>query len=111
MGDHHNNTAAADTTAPAHSATSAAAAHAFIQRWQRNTASELATAQSFVIDLCQLLGVDKPHPTPEQIDAHRKRVLAPEAGNTGLTLTGLYNVLAALREGRALTAKEKTQHT
>ena len=47
----------------------------------------------------------------EQIDAHRKRVLAPEAGNTGLTLTGLYNVLAALREGRALTAKEKTQHT
>lgn len=47
----------------------------------------------------------------EQIDAHRKRVLSPEAGNTGLTLTGLYNVLAALREGRALTAKEKTQHT
>lgn len=47
----------------------------------------------------------------EQIDAHRKRVLAPESGNTGLTLTGLYNVLAALREGRALTAKEKTHHT
>ncbi len=47
----------------------------------------------------------------EQIDQHRKRVLAPESGNTGLTLTGLYNVLAALREGRALTAKEKTQHT
>lgn len=47
----------------------------------------------------------------EQIDAHRKRVLTPESGNTGLTLTGLYNVLAALREGRALTAKEKTQHT
>jgi hypothetical protein len=47
----------------------------------------------------------------EQIDAHRKRVLAPEAGNTGLTLTGLYNVLAALREGRALTPKERDQHT
>ncbi|HCE30069.1 MAG TPA: SAM-dependent methyltransferase [Comamonadaceae bacterium] len=47
----------------------------------------------------------------EQIDQHRKRVLAPESGNTGLTLTGIYNVLAALREGRALTAKEKTQHT
>lgn len=47
----------------------------------------------------------------EQIDQHRKRVLAPEAGHTGLTLTGIYNVLAALREGRALTAKEKTQHT
>ena len=47
----------------------------------------------------------------EQIDAHRKRVLAPEAGNTGLTLTGMYNVLAALREGRVLNAKEKTMHT
>ena len=45
----------------------------------------------------------------EQIDAHRKQVLA--AGHQGLTLTGIYNVLAALREGRALTAKEKTQHT
>ncbi len=47
----------------------------------------------------------------EQIDAHRKRVLAPEAGHTGLTLTGLYNVLAALREGRALNTKEKLIHT
>ncbi len=38
----------------------------FIQRWHGVTASELATAQSFVIDLCELLGVDKPHPTAEQ---------------------------------------------
>ncbi len=43
----------------------------------------------------------------EDIDAHRKRVLA--SGN-GLTLTGLYNVLEALREGRVLTAKEKAIH-
>ena len=43
----------------------------------------------------------------EDIDAHRKRVLS--AGNA-LTLTGLYNVLEALREGRALTAKEKAIH-
>jgi hypothetical protein len=47
----------------------------------------------------------------EQIDQHRKRVLAPEAGHAGLTLTGIYNVLVALREGRALSAKEKTHHT
>ncbi len=40
-----------------HPATDPAAAHAFIARWQHNTASELATAQSFVIDLCELLGV------------------------------------------------------
>ena len=53
---------------------------------------------------------DKIGQLAEQIDAHRKKVLAPESGNTGLTLTGLYNVLAALREGRALSAKEKTIH-
>jgi hypothetical protein len=47
----------------------------------------------------------------EQIDAHRKRVLAPEAGNAGLTLTGLYNVLQAQREGRAPSAKEKIINT
>jgi hypothetical protein len=39
---------------------------AFIRRWQGVTASELATAQSFVMDFCELLGVSKPHPTPEQ---------------------------------------------
>ncbi|MDR3453228.1 MAG: hypothetical protein P4L96_10560 [Rhodoferax sp.] len=43
----------------------------------------------------------------EQIDAHRKR---QQAAHAGLTLTGLYNVLEALRDGRALTAKEKTIH-
>lgn len=42
------------------------AADGFITRWRGVTASELSTAQSFVIDLCALLGVDKPHPTPEQ---------------------------------------------
>ena len=38
----------------------------FIARWQGVTASELSTSQSFLIDLCRLLGVDIPHPTPEQ---------------------------------------------
>jgi hypothetical protein len=44
----------------------------------------------------------------EQIDTHRKR---QQAAHAGLTLTGMYNVLEALRAGRALTAKEKTIHT
>ena len=39
---------------------------AFIQRWRGVTASELSTSQSFVIQLCELLGVEAPHPTPEQ---------------------------------------------
>ncbi len=47
----------------------------------------------------------------EAIDAHRKQVLASEAGQqAGLTLTGLYNVLDALRAGRPLSAKEKLHH-
>jgi hypothetical protein len=39
---------------------------AFIQRWQNTMASELSTAQSFVRELCDLLGVEPPHATPEQ---------------------------------------------
>jgi hypothetical protein len=42
------------------------AIEAFINRWQGVTASELATAQSFVMEFCELLGVTKPHATPEQ---------------------------------------------
>ncbi len=41
-------------------------AQAFIERWQGVAASELATAQSFVMELCELLDVPKPHPTPAQ---------------------------------------------
>ncbi len=39
---------------------------AFVERWQGVTASELATAQSFVIELCDLLGVPKPHASQAQ---------------------------------------------
>ena len=39
---------------------------AFIAKWQGVTASELSTSQSFLSDLCRLLGVDTPHPTAEQ---------------------------------------------
>ncbi len=42
------------------------AADDFIDKWQGVAASELSTSQSFLIDLCRLLGVDTPHPTPEQ---------------------------------------------
>ncbi len=43
----------------------------------------------------------------EQLDAHRKRV---QAQQPGLTLTGLYNVLEALRSGSELTEKDKLIH-
>jgi hypothetical protein len=53
------------TPATADSAVTAAA-QAFITKWTGVTASELSTSQSFVIQLCELLGVAPPHPTPEQ---------------------------------------------
>ena len=43
----------------------------------------------------------------EQLDAHRK---ARQAAFETVTLTGLYNVLAKLRSGEALTAKDKLLH-
>lgn len=46
--------------------TSLPAVEAFIARWQGVAASELATAQSFVIGLCALLDLAEPHATPEQ---------------------------------------------
>jgi len=35
----------------------------FIQRWQRSGGAELANSQSFLKELCQLLGVPEPEPT------------------------------------------------
>ena len=46
----------------------------------------------------------------EQINAHRKKQLAVNAYDAGVTLTGLYNVLEKLRSGETLTAKDKTLH-
>jgi hypothetical protein len=43
----------------------------------------------------------------EQLDTHRKR---QQAAHPELTLTGMYNVLAKLRSGEALTAKDKAIH-
>lgn len=57
---------AAESTKVGDDATIQSASDAFIARWQGGTASELSTSQSFLIDLCRLLGVDVPHPTAEQ---------------------------------------------
>ncbi len=42
------------------------AAERFTAKWNGVGASELPASQSFLIDLCHLLGVETPHPTPEQ---------------------------------------------
>ncbi len=46
--------------------TSELTVEAFIKAWRGVKASELATAQSFVMSLCELLGVEKPHATEAQ---------------------------------------------
>lgn len=38
----------------------------FIHKWQGVSASELSTSQTFLLDLCGLLDVQSPFPTPEQ---------------------------------------------
>ncbi|PUE17835.1 MULTISPECIES: type IIL restriction-modification enzyme MmeI [unclassified Limnohabitans] len=38
----------------------------FIQRWAISTASELATSQSFIIELCELLDVPRPQATADR---------------------------------------------
>ena len=60
----------------------------------------------FPADVSELLH-DRIRTEAEALDALRKRVLAEHAD---LTLTKLYNVLEALREGRALTPQERDIH-
>ena len=51
--------------------------------------------------------VEKLRSLGEQLDAHRKR---QQAAHTGLTLTGMYNVLEKLKSAEPLTDKEKIIH-
>ena len=50
---------------------------------------------------------DRVRDLAEQLDAHRKRV---QAEHPDLTLTGLYNALAALRGGGPLSEKDRDAH-
>jgi len=52
--------------------------------------------------------VERIRATAEELDAHRKR---QQAAHATLTLTDMYNVLDALRLGRALSPKERDTHT
>ncbi|WP_241525025.1 class I SAM-dependent DNA methyltransferase [Simplicispira metamorpha] len=66
----------------------AAATQAFIARWQGVAASELSTAQSFVIDLCALLGVERPHPTPRPTKATCSSAPSPSRTATAAPAPG-----------------------
>jgi hypothetical protein len=45
------------------------AVEAFIHKWQAAPGSELSNSQSFIMDLCALLGVERPHATADWVDA------------------------------------------
>lgn len=50
----------------------------FITRWQKSGAAERANFQSFAVDLCDLLGVERPHPS-QDIDADNAYVGSSES--------------------------------
>jgi hypothetical protein len=86
------------------------AADAFIARWQGVTASELSTAQSFASDLCRLLGVDVPHPTPEQDYLFERPVVFVHGdGSTTLGRIDLYKRGCFVLEAKKLRAPAHTR--
>ncbi|MEN9544187.1 MAG: hypothetical protein RLZZ598_1020, partial [Pseudomonadota bacterium] len=78
---------------------------AFIQRWQGVNASELSTSQSFVIELCELLGVPRPHATAEQDYMFERRVtFAHGDGSTSAGRIDCYRRGALIWESKKLKA-------
>jgi hypothetical protein len=65
------------------------AIQSFIDRWANVTASEISTSQSFIIDLCELLDVPRPHPTPERDYMFGKDLTARPRGVKVIDLFGL----------------------
>ena len=75
----------------------------FISRWQGVAASELSTSQSFLIDLCRLLDVGVPHPTPEQDYMFERPItFAHGDGSTSAGRIDLYRRGAFVLESKKL---------
>lgn len=86
------------------------AAEAFIARWQGVVASELSMSQSFLIDLCRLLGVDVPHPTPEQDYMFERPItFAHGDGSTSAGRIDLYRRGAFVLESKKLRQGSHTK--
>ncbi|MFZ7096092.1 class I SAM-dependent DNA methyltransferase [Luteimonas dalianensis] len=87
-----------------------AAVHAFIAKWQGVTASELSTSQSFLIDLCALLGVDAPHATPEQDYMFERPITFQHGdGSTSAGRIDLYRRGAFVLESKKVRAAPRTR--
>jgi len=82
----------------------------FIARWQGVAASELSTSQSFLIELCDLLGVERPHPTPEQDYMFERPLTFQHAdGSTSAGRIDLYRRGAFVLESKKLKAGAHTR--
>lgn len=87
-----------------------AAADSFIAKWTGVTASELSTSQSFLIDLCHLLGVETPHPTPEQAYMFERPITFQNGdGSTRPGRIDLYRKGAFVLESKKLKAGAHTK--
>jgi hypothetical protein len=87
-----------------------AAAEAFIGKWRGVPASELSTSQSFLLDLCALLGVDAPHATPEQDYLFERPVTFRHGdGSTSAGRIDLYKRGAFVLESKRLKAGAHTK--
>ena len=88
----------------------AADAGAFIRRWQNVAvlpATEIATAQSLVRDLCDVLGVPHPHPTETQdYQFERPITFAHGDGSTSAGRIDCYKRGAFVLEAKKLRARE-----
>jgi hypothetical protein len=87
-----------------------AAADAFIGKWRGVPASELSTSQSFLLDLCALLGVDAPHATPEHDYLFERPVTFRHGdGSTSAGRIDLYRRGAFVLESKRLKAGAHTK--
>lgn len=82
----------------------------FIAKWQGIAASELSTSQSFLMDLCHLLGVDAPHATPEQDYMFERPVTFRHGdGSSSAGRIDLYRRAAFVLESKKLRAGQHTR--
>lgn len=87
-----------------------AVATAFVEKWSGITASELSTSQSFLIDLCELLGVERPHATPDQDYMFERPITFSHGdGSSSAGRIDLYRRGAFVLESKKLKAGSHTK--
>ena len=86
------------------------AADDFIAKWQGITASELSTSQSFLIDLCALLGLESPHPDAEQAYMFERPITFVHGdGTTSAGRIDLYRRGSFVLESKKVKAAPQTK--